>query len=119
MLNYLSIVDNIYQDIPMASVMLSSIGKFTEEELVKLRVLIEEPVRGKYTLYDFMRLYMQEGTEEELKKKIRDFLMDLLYFRQQKRNSRLAHCCGIFTRGQVFIMMCSLCRMEKREKKIF
>ena len=52
MLNYLSIVDNVYQDIPMASVMLSSIGKFTEEELVKLRVLIEEPVRGKYTLYD-------------------------------------------------------------------
>ena len=89
MLNYLSIVDNIYQDIPMASVMLSSIGKFTEEELVKLRVLIEEPVRGKYTLYDFMRLYMQEGTEEELKKKIRDFLMDLLYFRQQKKEKRL------------------------------
>ena len=90
MLNYLSIVDNIYQDIPMASVMLSSIGKFTEEELAKLRVLIEEPVRGKYTLYDFMRLYMQEGTEEELKKKIRDFLMDLLYFRQQKKEQPLS-----------------------------
>lgn len=90
MLNYLSIVDNIYQDIPMASVMLSSIGKFTEEELVKLRVLIEEPVRGKYALYDFMRLYMQEGTEEELKKKIRDFLMDLLYFRQQKKEQPLS-----------------------------
>lgn len=90
MLNYLSIVDNIYQDIPMASVMLSSIGKFTEEELVKLRVLIEEPVRGKYTLYDFMRLYMQEGTEEELKKKIRDFLMNLLYFRQQKEEQPLS-----------------------------
>ena len=90
MLNYLSIVDNIYQDIPMASVMLSSIGKFTEEELVKLRVLIEEPVRGKDTLYDFMRLYMQEGTEEELKKKIRDFLMDLLYFRQQKKEQPLS-----------------------------
>ena len=90
MLNYLSIVDNIYQDIPMASVMLSSIGKFTEEELVKLRVLIEEPVRGKYTLYDFMRIYMQEGTEEELKKKIRDFLMDLLYFRQQKKEQPLS-----------------------------
>ena len=90
MLNYLSIVDNVYQDIPMASVMLSSIGKFTEEELVKLRVLIEEPVRGKYTLYDFMRLYMQEGTEEELKKKIRDFLMNLLYFRQQKKEQPLS-----------------------------
>lgn len=90
MLNYLSIVDNVYQDIPMASVMLSSIGKFTEEELVKLRVLIEEPVRGKYTLYDFMRLYIQEGTEEELKKKIRDFLINLLYFRQQKKEQPLS-----------------------------
>ena len=57
---------------------------------MKLRVLIEEPVRGKYTLYDFMRLYMQEGTEEELKKKIRDFLMNLLYFRQQKKEQPLS-----------------------------
>ncbi len=89
MLNYLSIVDNVYQDIPMASVMLSSIGGFTEEELVKLRVLIEEPVRNQYTLYDFMRLYLQEGTEEVFKKKIRDFLFDLLYFRQQKKEQPL------------------------------
>ena len=89
MLNYLTIVDNIYQDIPMASVMLSSIGGFTEEELVKLRVLIEEPVRNQYTLYDFMRLYLQEGTEEPLKNKIRSFLYDLLYFRQQKKEQPL------------------------------
>ena len=40
-LNYLSVVDNVYQDIPMASVMLSSIGGFTEEELTKLRILEE------------------------------------------------------------------------------
>ena len=48
-LNYLSVVDNVYQDIPMASVMLSSIGGFTEEELTKLRILVREPMREQYT----------------------------------------------------------------------
>ena len=89
MLNYLSVIDNVYQDIPMASVMLSSIGGFTEEELTKLRILVQEPVRGNYTLYDLMRLYLQEGEEEELIQKIRNFLNDLLYFRQQKKEQPL------------------------------
>lgn len=89
MLNYLSVIDNVYQDIPMASVMLSSIGNFTEEELTKLRILVQEPARGGYTLYDLMRLYLQEGEEKELAQKIRDFLYDLLYFRQQKKEQPL------------------------------
>ncbi len=89
MLNYLSIVDNVYQDIPMASVMLSSIGGFTEEELTEFRVIVKEPARENYTLYDLMRLYMQEGTKEELKQKIRHFYQDLLYFRQQKKEQPL------------------------------
>ena len=63
-LNYLSVVDNVYQDIPMASVMLSSIGGFTEEELTKLRILVREPMREQYTLYDLMCLYLQEGAED-------------------------------------------------------
>ena len=90
MLNYLSVIDNVYQDIPMASVMLSSIGNFTEEELVKLRILVQEPMREQYTLYDLMRLYMQEGEEETLQKKIRGFLHKLLYFRQQKKEQPLS-----------------------------
>lgn len=89
MLNYLSVIDNVYQDIPMASVMLSSIGGFTEEELTKLRITVKEPMRQQYTLYDLMRLYMQEGTEKQLQKKIRYFLENLLYFRQQKKEQPL------------------------------
>lgn len=89
MLNYLSVIDNVYQDIPMASVMLSSIGGFTEEELTKIRIIVKEPMRQQYTLYDLMRLYMQEGTEEELQQKIRHFLEELLYFRQQKKEQPL------------------------------
>ena len=83
-LNYLSVVDNVYQDIPMASVMLSSIGGFTEEELTKLRILVREPMREQYTLYDLMCLYLQEGAEEELRAKIQHFYKDLQYFSEQK-----------------------------------
>ena len=88
-LNYLSVVDNVYQDIPMASVMLSSIGGFTEEELTKLRIIVKEPMRAQYTLYDLMCLYLQEGKEEELRAKIQHFYEDLQYFRQQKKEQPL------------------------------
>ena len=88
-LNYLSVVDNVYQDIPMASVMLSSIGGFTEEELTKLRILVREPMREQYTLYDLMCLYLQEGAEEELRAKIQHFYKDLQYFREQKKEQPL------------------------------
>ena len=88
-LNYLSVVDNVYQDIPMASGMLSSIGGFTEEELTKLRILVREPMREQYTLYDLMCLYLQEGAEEELRAKIQHFYKDLQYFREQKKEQPL------------------------------
>lgn len=89
MMNYLSVVDNVYQDIPMASVMLSPIGGFTEDELAKLRVLISAPNRADYTFYDLMRLYLTEGKEEALQEKIRRFLKQLLYFRQKKKEMPL------------------------------
>ena len=73
----------------MASVMLSSIGGFTEEELTKLRILVREPMREQYTLYDLMCLYLQEGAEEELRAKIQHFYKDLQYFREQKKEQPL------------------------------
>ena len=91
----------------MASVMLSSIGGFTEEELTKLRILVREPMREQYTLYDLMCLYLQEGAEEELRAKIQHFYKDLQYFREQKRSSHWECCYGIFIRELVFTMMYS------------
>lgn len=84
-LNYLSIVDNVYQDIPMASVLLSSIGTLTEEELTELKVLIAPAKRNDYYLYDLMKIYLVEGEEETLKKKLERFLDLLLYFRRRKK----------------------------------
>ena len=73
----------------MASVMLSSIGGFTEEELTKLRILVREPMREQYTLYDLMCLYLQEGAEEELRAKIQHFYKDLQYFPRAEKGAAI------------------------------
>lgn len=95
-------VDNVYQDIPMASVMLSSIGGFTEEELTKLRILVREPMREQYTLYDLMCLYLQEGAEEELRAKIQHFIK-IYNISASKRSSHWECCYGIFIRELVLL----------------
>ncbi len=90
MMNYLAVVDNVYQDIPMASVMLSSIGGFTEEDLVKIRIILHSPMREHYSLYECIKLYLEKGTEEALKEKIREFLTLLSYFRERKKEEPLS-----------------------------
>ena len=89
-LNYLSVIDNLYQDIPMASVMLSGIGGFTSEELAKLKILVDPTMRGHFSLYEFMNLYLKEGSEPDLKEKIASFQKQLLEFRR-KRQEMLLH----------------------------
>lgn len=84
-MNYLAIVDNVYQDIPMASVLLSAIGGFTEAEVVKLRLRVSAAKRGNYTLYDLLLLYADEGEDEILCEKIERFLTLLHKFRRQKK----------------------------------
>ena len=84
-LNYLAIVDNVYQDIPMASVLLSSIGGLTEEELASLRVLTSIPTRQEYAFYDLIEIYLEEGEDAELRKKLARFQELLLYFRRKKK----------------------------------
>ncbi|MDD7114529.1 MAG: helicase-exonuclease AddAB subunit AddA [Lachnospiraceae bacterium] len=88
-LNYLSVVDNVYQDIPMASVLLSPIGALNEEELTELKVLISPVERGAYPLYDLMKIYLVEGEDDKLKKKLERFLDLLLYFRRRKKEMPL------------------------------
>ena len=111
-LNYLAVIDNVYQDIPLASVLLSPIGGMTEEELAHLRSRIEIPLRDDYSLYDLLKLYAQEPLEGEeetageasagrpdgqsgdlrnpaLKEKARSFLTQLAMFRSQRKEMPL------------------------------
>ncbi len=102
-LNYLAVVDNVYQDIPMASVLLSPIGDLSEAELAALKTLVRPPLRKEYSLYDLMKLCLSEGKtsgagdknpEKEIDgidfcEKLKAFMDQLLYFREKKKESAL------------------------------
>lgn len=84
-MNYLSVIDNACQDIAMASVLLSPIGGFTEEDLTHIRLLTEMPDGREACLYDQLCLYRTCGSREDLREKTGRFL-DLLHeFRQEKK----------------------------------
>ncbi|MBQ9156691.1 MAG: helicase-exonuclease AddAB subunit AddA [Eubacterium sp.] len=89
-LNYLSVIDNIYLDIPMASVLLSPIGGFSEEDLACLKAQIEIPLRQDYSLYELMDLYADTGEDAALAGRFRHFLDQLSAFRR-KRNEMPLH----------------------------
>lgn len=65
-LNYLRILDNPLQDIPLASVLRSRYGNFTDEDLAELKILWEKG--GKPALFDALckaAAAHENGSEEE------------------------------------------------------
>ena len=68
-LDMLRILDNPLQDIPMAAVLTSCMGGFSDEELAKIRLMDR-----KIHLYDDMRRYMELGDETLLVQKIEQFM---------------------------------------------
>jgi ATP-dependent helicase/nuclease subunit A len=84
LLNLLSVVDNIYQDIPMAAVLRSPIGGFSGEDLAEIRSLVLAERRQEDTLYDEMIFYLEQGEKEKLKEKIRSVLKLLTELREEK-----------------------------------
>lgn len=77
-LNYLLIIDNVMQDIPLTAVLRSPIGEFTDDELGKIRAADSE--KG---MYESLKQYQNPDTpgEEGLKEKISNFLQTLNYFK--------------------------------------
>ncbi|QSX06343.1 helicase-exonuclease AddAB subunit AddA [Sedimentibacter sp. zth1] len=79
MINMLRLIDNIRQDIPLLSIMRSPIGKFTTEELIKIR--IKSP---KISFIDAMYIY-KNNEKNDLQQKIISFI-DMI--ENYKKNSR-------------------------------
>nr|MCR4930453.1 PD-(D/E)XK nuclease family protein [Lachnospiraceae bacterium] len=77
-LSFLSIIDNPRQDMPLLGVMHSFIGNFDEEEIAKIRLFCK-----KKRLIDSLYLYILEGSDEEIKKKVIRFTGDLEELRKQ------------------------------------
>lgn len=68
-LDYLRILDNPRQDIPLTAVLLHPLAGFTEDDLAKIRI-------GQRTgcFYDCVTAYAQEGDDPLLKEKLCQFL---------------------------------------------
>ncbi len=71
-LSYLEILDNPLQDIPLAAVLKSPIGKLTDEELSAIRLCGEECQAVSF--YDCCRAYMEKPTDAvKTKEKLENF----------------------------------------------
>ena len=84
LLNVLTVVDNIYQDIPMAAVLRSPVGGFTGENLAEIRSLVVAERRTEDSFYDEMLYYLEHGSDEKLKEKISSILSLLKELREEK-----------------------------------
>ena len=78
-LNYITILNNPRQDIPLLGVLHSSIGGFTEEEIAKIRIANHKEGR----LYDSLVHYEEYGGDESLRRKVMLFLSELNAWRKK------------------------------------
>lgn len=78
-LNFLTILDNPRQDIPLLGVLHSVFAKFTEEEIARIRI------RGKKKgrLYDNLSDYALKGSDSALRQKAATFLQELEKWRDE------------------------------------
>ncbi len=67
-LNYLHILDNPCQDIPLGAILHSPIGGCSSEEMAKIRAYDKTG-----NLYDSVQIYLREGPDECLRHKLQDF----------------------------------------------
>lgn len=87
LLNLLKIIDNPRQDIPLAGVMMSPIGRFSQEEMA---ALVGEHKKNKenLSLYEKLKAYggqersTCDGPENTLKTKVSNFLQKLNRYRE-------------------------------------
>ena len=77
-LSLLKIIDNPYQDIPLATVMRSSIGKFTDNELVEIRLA------DKHSDFYTALLKSKLSVSQNLREKIDAFLEQIEIWRKEQ-----------------------------------
>lgn len=76
--NFLKVIDNPRQDIPLTAVMLSPVFDFSEQELALIKISA-----GDTAWYDAVEAYGREGEDEALRKKCGEFTGKLNEWRQK------------------------------------
>lgn len=87
MMDYLRVLDNYRQDIPLTAVLKSPFGKFTNEELATIRNLYPDLLFHEAVLLasdcELCMAYDKKAVPEELAEKLRRVFDYLKYFREQ------------------------------------
>lgn len=89
-LNFLNIIDNPRQDMPLLGVMHSSLCGFSESEMAEICIK-----KGRKRLYDNVVNYATNGREEALRAKTSDFVTMLEEFRKMAVYKTAAEMIGI------------------------
>ena len=84
-MSLLSVVDNCYQDISLAAVLLSPMGKLDENELAKICDFSLKNDDKKITLYEKCELYIQ-SVEDEITVKLRKIFDIILELKELNHN---------------------------------
>ncbi len=82
-LSLLQIIDNPRQDIPLISVLRSSIVGMTEEDLIEIRI-----ADNKKTFYDALNI--KASIDDEVGRKAKNFLNDLNRWRDMSKNKSIS-----------------------------
>ena len=87
MMNLLKIIDNPYQDIPLASVLRAPFVGLTENELAEIRL-----ANPRSSFYEAMQSYLQQTNpmQEETRQKVQQFNEQLTNWRDFSRRGSLA-----------------------------
>ena len=94
LLDFLKILDNARQDIPLTAVMRSFLGGFTDRELGEIRASAPRDVSF---FWDCLRRCAKEGRDEALRQKCGDFL---------DRIARLREAAGRLEVGELLALIC-------------
>lgn len=108
MMNYLKIIDNPDQDIPLVSVLRSPLFNFGEKDLAKIRIKSKNS-----TFYSALTSYV--GVGDELSSRIKDFLNQLADLRQFATTHRISELIwSIYARTNLLEIMTALPNGEQR-----
>ncbi len=86
-INFLAIINNPRQDIPLLGVMHSAIGGFGEEEIARIRICNNKKKR----LYDSLTEYIESGSNAALRQKTESFLEELAKWREKAQGLSAYH----------------------------
>lgn len=107
-MNYLKIIDNPDQDIPLVAVLRSPLFNFNEKELAKIRIKSKNS-----NFYSALTSYV--GTNDELSKKCKDFLNQLAELRSFATTHRISELIwSIYEHTNLLEIMTSLPNGEQR-----